>query len=221
MKYVMSDIHGNFDKYIEMLSLIGFTEDDELYILGDVFDRGNNSLEVLEHIMKNKNIHLIKGNHEQMYAECYEDEFRDVYGWFCNGGMATFDQIINKGSFYMDSIYKYIKKLPYIKVVDNFILVHAGLYLPSDLNELTLDELLAIQEEDTCLWTRHNINKERKFQNYIIVSGHSAVQGIDENSENKILYREGHIYIDCGLQTAGELGQLACLRLDDMEEFYV
>ena len=83
MKYVMSDIHGNFDKYIEMLNLINFTEEDELYILGDIFDRGSNPLDILEHIMKHKNIHLIKGNHEQMYVECYEDEFRDLYGWFC------------------------------------------------------------------------------------------------------------------------------------------
>ena len=134
---------------------------------------------------------------------------------FINNG--TYQQRIKYAQELNAKFYEKIKS----KVVDNFIFVHAGLYLPSDLNELTLDELLAIQEEDTCLWTRHNINKERKFQNYIIVSGHSAVQGIDENSENKILYREGHIYIDCGLQTAGELGQLACLRLDDMEEFYV
>ena len=82
-------------------------------------------------------------------------------------------------------------------------------------------ELLSVQEEDTCLWTRHNINKERKFKDYTIISGHSAVQGIDANSESKILHREGHIYIDCGLQTAGEYGQLACLRLDDMQEFYI
>ena len=106
MKYVMSDIHGNFDKYMEMLSLIEFTGNDELYILGDIFDRGNDSLGILEHIMKNKNIHLIKGNHEQMYIECYEDEFRDTYSWFCNGGLSTFNQMVSKGHFYMDNIYR-------------------------------------------------------------------------------------------------------------------
>ena len=218
MKYVMSDIHGNFDKYMEMLSLIGLTDDDELYILGDIFDRGNNSLEILEHIMKSKNIHLLKGNHEQMYVECYEDEFRDTYGWFSNGGMTTFDQIVSKGSFYMDSIYKYIKKLPYLKVMDNFILVHAGLYLPSNLNELSIEELLDLQEEDNCLWTRNNINREKNFKDYTIISGHSTVQSI-ENNTDKILHRKGHIYIDCGCGYKD--GRLSCLRLDDMKEFYV
>ena len=220
MKYVMSDIHGNFNKYIEMLNLINFTEEDELYILGDIFDRGSQSLDILEHIMKHKNIHLIKGNHEQMYVECYENEFRDLYGWFCNGGMKTFEQIINKGDFYMDTIYKYIKKLPYLIIVGEFILVHAGLYLPSNLNELTLEELLDLQEEDNCLWTRANIDKEKSFDYYTIISGHNSTQSIEEDN-NKIIHRDGHIYIDCGLQTSLKNGRLSCLRLDDMKEFYI
>lgn len=40
MYYAMSDIHGRFDKYKEMLSLIDFTPRDTLYVLGDVIDRG-------------------------------------------------------------------------------------------------------------------------------------------------------------------------------------
>ena len=39
MIYVMSDIHGKYDKFIKMLELIEFSENDELYILGDIFDR--------------------------------------------------------------------------------------------------------------------------------------------------------------------------------------
>ena len=64
MKYVMSDIHGNFNKYIEMLNLINFTEEDELYILGDIFDRGSQPLDILEHIMKHKNrVFKLKGGY--------------------------------------------------------------------------------------------------------------------------------------------------------------
>ena len=39
MIYVMSDLHGCFDKYKEMLSLIDFAPRDTLYVLGDVIDR--------------------------------------------------------------------------------------------------------------------------------------------------------------------------------------
>ena len=40
MTYVMSDIHGEYEKYLKMLDLIGFRDEDELYVLGDVIDRG-------------------------------------------------------------------------------------------------------------------------------------------------------------------------------------
>ena len=39
MTYVMSDLHGCYDKYVQMLEKIGFGDGDTLYILGDVIDR--------------------------------------------------------------------------------------------------------------------------------------------------------------------------------------
>ena len=36
MIYVMSDIHGMYDKYIEMMDLIDLKENDTLYVLGSV-----------------------------------------------------------------------------------------------------------------------------------------------------------------------------------------
>lgn len=38
--YCMSDIHGELDKFERMLDLIHFSDEDHLYILGDVIDRG-------------------------------------------------------------------------------------------------------------------------------------------------------------------------------------
>ena len=47
MTYVMSDIHGQYDKYLAMLDKIAFSDDDTLYILGDVLDRGEEPVELL------------------------------------------------------------------------------------------------------------------------------------------------------------------------------
>lgn len=33
MHYVMSDLHGEYEKYKEMLSLINFKDEDVLYVL--------------------------------------------------------------------------------------------------------------------------------------------------------------------------------------------
>ena len=45
--YVMSDIHGEFEKYISMLQKIEFKDEDTLYILGDVIDRGERPVDIL------------------------------------------------------------------------------------------------------------------------------------------------------------------------------
>ena len=51
-KYVISDIHGNYEKYRKMLQLINFNEEDILYILGDVIDRGEHGIKILQHMMQ-------------------------------------------------------------------------------------------------------------------------------------------------------------------------
>lgn len=220
MKYVMSDLHGCYDKFIKMLEIINFNEQDELYILGDIFDRGSQPIKILEYIIAHDNIHLLKGNHEKMYEEFFESG--DSSLWYFNGGKTTWEGIVPKGSDYAECLYKYIKGLPVVKVVGKFILVHAGLYLPKNYNELTLKELLELQEEEINLWTREHIYSDIQYKDYKIICGHNVVQSINNDCENpKIIHRNGHIFIDCGCCFERANGKLACLRLDDMEEFYV
>ena len=220
MKYVMSDLHGCYDKFIKMLEVINFNEQDELYILGDIFDRGSQPIKILECIIAHDNIHLLKGNHEKMYEEFFESG--DSSLWYFNGGKTTWEGIVPRGCDYAEYLYKYIKKLPVVVVVDKFILVHAGLYLPKNYNELTLKELIELQEEETNLWTREHIYSDIQYKDYKIICGHSVVQSINNDCENpKIIHRNGHIFIDCGCCFERANGKLACLRLDDMKEFYV
>ena len=47
--YVMSDIHGCKAEFDEMLNKISFTDYDELYIIGDVCDRGPNPIGIHHH----------------------------------------------------------------------------------------------------------------------------------------------------------------------------
>lgn len=220
-KYVISDIHGCYDKFMKMLKLINFTNEDDLYIIGDIFDRGAQPLDVLDYVLGHKNIHLIKGNHEQMFENYFVDG--NAAFWYHNGGNSTHSQIMQKGFLAEEDLYRYIRNLPFIKVVDQFILVHGGLYFPDNYEELTLEELLELQEEDICLWNRDNVYSDIKFKDYIVISGHTIVQCIDErlNGNPKIIHRNGHIFIDCGACFEQLGGKLSCLRLDDMKEFYI
>ena len=45
--YVISDIHGEYGKFMELLDIIHFSDEDILYVLGDVVDRGKNPVKTL------------------------------------------------------------------------------------------------------------------------------------------------------------------------------
>ena len=72
--YIMSDIHGHYTEFIEMLKKINFDKTDTLYIIGDIIDRGTENLKILDFIIENNNIHLLMGNHEDMLLHAYQDE---------------------------------------------------------------------------------------------------------------------------------------------------
>ena len=66
MIYVMSDLHGEYDKYLAMLKKIKFSPKDELYILGDVVDRGSKPVEILQDMRSRENVIPLMGNHDKM-----------------------------------------------------------------------------------------------------------------------------------------------------------
>ena len=66
MRYVfVSDIHGKFDLLVEALNGVNFNkEKDTLVSVGDPFDRGPASKEVLDYLLSCPNRILIWGNHD-------------------------------------------------------------------------------------------------------------------------------------------------------------
>ena len=72
MTYVISDLHGyRIEKLKELLEKANFSENDRLYILGDVIDRnGDGGIGVLQWLIKKPNAELIMGNHEAMLLAC-------------------------------------------------------------------------------------------------------------------------------------------------------
>ena len=60
-----------------------------------------------------------------------------------------------------------------------------------------------------------------------VIFGHSGTYHYQQDNPMRIWYGKGLIGIDCGASypeggdpRSGRIGRLACLRLDDMQEFY-
>ena len=101
-KFIISDIHGYGNAYYSMMSYldnISENEEIELYINGDLFDRGYESAEILldikKRIEKNKyKIVYLGGNHElMMYQEYHKNRGSFLTAssclWYDNGGYIT------------------------------------------------------------------------------------------------------------------------------------
>lgn len=64
MTYVISDIHGCYEKYMHMLRKISFSSFDTLYVLGDIVDRGPDVMKIVLDLAVRKNVITLKGNHD-------------------------------------------------------------------------------------------------------------------------------------------------------------
>ena len=49
--YVISDIHGEYDMFMDLLEKISLQDSDTLYILGDILDRGPHPVKTLRKLM--------------------------------------------------------------------------------------------------------------------------------------------------------------------------
>lgn len=76
--YIISDIHGEYDLFIELLDKIKLKKEDTLYILGDVLDRGPNPIKTLRKLMEMPNAVCMVGNHELMALECLEFLMKEI-----------------------------------------------------------------------------------------------------------------------------------------------
>lgn len=214
--YCMSDIHGDFNRYQEMLKLIEFSAEDILYILGDVIDRGKHGVSILLDMIERPNVFMLCGNHEDMCLRAFEHQFGSVDLWRQNGGSATRRELLYKRDGSERSrILRYLRALPDSLDVEvngrAFHLVHAW---PSD-------------SHDDRIWTRPTLPEmliDVPVPGKMTVVGHTAMWDYFECSEEEpctILFGKGVIGIDCGCGSGVKGSRLACLRLDDFAEFYV
>ena len=89
--FCVGDIHGWDTALQELLDAVNFDyEKDVLVSLGDLCDRGPRSWEVIEILLKIKELVLIQGNHD-IWLKSYLNSKRRYcdYSWHSNGGQTT------------------------------------------------------------------------------------------------------------------------------------
>ena len=215
MLYCMADLHGEQDLFLEMLEQIRFSDTDHLYILGDVIDRGPGGVDLLERIMASPNMTMLLGNHEQMCLSTLgpHNEFGARELWRQNGGGTTYRELLYHCTPQKrNCILRFLSGLPdHLELTvgnQNFYLVHG---FPGG-------------DPHTRIWGRAEPDRASPYPDTICIVGHTPTAFLTGRMTEalSIWHGNGIIDIDCGCGNLNALHRrLACLRLDDMAEFYV
>lgn len=242
MHYVCSDIHGRYCDWNRMLSMIRFSAEDSMYVLGDIIDRGPEPVRLMLDIFKRPNVTLLVGNHEHMMIQAMKYRNRDEFStWMGNGGEVTLDQFRELNGCLQGSIMTALENspvaIPDLKVKDrSFYLAHAChsefviheplLYKdtdPYDLEEIVWSRLY--KDPDPVFMMEEYKELFRNYQKTTLIIGHTPTYHctygrMNSRGDGRISRTcKGHlINLDCGCARGKHLG---CLRLEDMKEYYI
>lgn len=239
MIYVMSDIHGNMRRFRSVMEQINLQPEDTLYILGDVIDRYPYGIDILEEIMGAPNVKMLLGNHEYMMLNAiypYKDglpwyrvqNWSTLSQWYHNAGEVTEEALSKRSEEKRREIFDYLKALPLdIDVEVNgskYKLVHAA-----PVEFFTGNETWYFDDETAYAVWKRDFDFSLLPGDYTMIFGHTPTLMFHDPKILSIWKSEDGraIGIDCGSGLDEIIsprcpvqGRLACLRLEDMREFY-
>ena len=202
--FVVGDLHGMYDQLLDMMNKHHFNPDaDRLLSVGDLIDRGPDSIKCLE-LLDTPWFYAIQGNHERLMIDGLLHGQASSYStWLANGGAWSLeedDEALNNWARRLDD-------LPVTLTVNQehglpVGIVHAEYPLPTWADRM---QLTAITDKDLqpLLWSRQRIRSD--FTTHIedlkaLYVGHTPVHDVKQLGNCH--------YIDLGCYQSGQLAMI-------------
>lgn len=158
---VIGDIHGC---YKTLQALLKKCPNEQVYLVGDLIDRGPQSAEVVQAAIDN-GWKVAMGNHEKMMADAtLNGKMGNVQVWHQNGGTQTEESYKRFPKGTQEKHAEWMLNLPYYIVSDEMdgdgrklFVSHAGLYAPYSADESPLIQAEHLVSNQDILWHRDPI----------------------------------------------------------------
>lgn len=234
MIYVISDVHGRYTEFLRLLKKVHFEKDDDLYLLGDVVDRGCENLRMLEFCRSERNVTLLKGNHELFMQRFLEGSPRLLEHWRFWGGDTTQRELEQISEEQRKEWLGYLQKLPHFHSLQvngkDYLLTHSGfsteiaapvmaeggkIDIEASIRKFVrMDEWEYLVSDDL-----HFLPASVRFDRYIIC-GHYPT--LEYREEGGIYVTPVFTDIDCGCawKLPSPHRKMACLCLDTGKVVY-
>jgi serine/threonine protein phosphatase 1 len=195
--FAIGDIHGCFDSFRDLVeNKIEIRKSDKLVLMGDYIDRGDQSKEVVDYIIRLErngfDIIPLIGNHESMLLDALDDDDL-LLNWIHNGAFETLKSFGIKTLKDLDQVYiDFFKRLRFYYSFENYFFVHAG------FNDEIANPFI---DKYQMIWARREKYTNPVFKDKIIIHGHSPIteslcrQSIKDN-KNVINIDTGCVYTD-------------------------
>lgn len=228
--FVISDIHGMFTQFEQLLTY--WNPEDKLVLLGDLVDRGPDSLAVLQKALQlqdayGERVVYCMGNHDKMLLDFIAAPLVQKAFYFPHGGRKTIESFLKTApaeikalnsieqAYYVQQLFakefSFLKSGKLYDIIGNVLLTHAGFESnSSDLADTT---------DDDFLWIREHYEYPNKTP-YVNVFGHTPTRLIHKMDD--IWVSEDHTYIgiDGGCVFGGQLNGVLLTEQGKIIETY-
>lgn len=212
-RILIGDVHGHYEGLIALLEAIAPTQQDQLYLLGDLIDRGPRSADVVE-LARQNHLQCLLGNHEQLLLQSFPDDgyySPALQTWLYSGGNATVASYPDWDL--LQEHIQWFRTLPLYRDLGDVWLVHAGLH-PS----LSLEQQ---SPQDMC-WIRDEFHGMARpyFPDKLIVTGHTITFTLPGVLPGELAQGNGWLDIDTGAYHPRS-GWLTALDIDHWKVYQV
>jgi serine/threonine protein phosphatase 1 len=212
-RLVIGDVHGHYKALCSLLEGIGVDNDDQVYFLGDLIDRGPDSAKVVDLVINN-DYKCILGNHEVMLLDALgKEQINNLafQAWLQNGGNAT---VVSYGHrMPPEEHLEWMKSLPFYFDLGDYWLVHAGIDPRKSIKQQSPEEFC---------WIRDKFHRSTQpyFEDKTIIIGHTITFTFNGIEPGKVVQGNGWLDIDTGAYHHIQ-GWLTALELNESMVYQV
>ena len=227
MNYVLSDPHGEYELFLTLLDEIRFGDEDRLIVVGDVLDKGKESVRLLRYVLSRPNVLLVLGNHEYDFLKyCHSVLARLEDGFDADAALTEIRSYFGKeGSALEWADVERLEECPLYYETEDYLCVHAGVKVAADGTMIHPKDT----EEEYLVYDRNFKRPDLLFRgNKCVLFGHTPTRYLTGRDEMIFYPREGvriprsindfaRIHLDCGSYLGKTLG---CLCIENCRAYY-
>lgn len=230
MTYVASNLYGRLDKYEKLISKINLKESDTLYILGNVVDYGDQSIELVNELSAQYNVFTVLGEHDYK-AYLLLSEFdrilreggapsisfsKEMIAWAQEGGQATLEAFKNADADSKEGFLDYLSDLPVFEEVTlkngkEFVLTCRGIDNFQSLKDLFDYELDGFINGYIDIENAYFLNKT-------MIVGYLDYEHTPAGRAGKVTAKNGNVALACDMS---ENDDVVCICLETNDEYFI